>query len=205
MLLLIETQYLPPVDLFIQIIENQGIIFEHCENYQKRSFRNRCDIATANGILSLTVPLESGKNAQQNIKDVRIMNADRWQAQHSQAIRSAYGRAPYFEHYADVIFPFYEKSYDFLHDFNYDFFLLVKRLLKIDLNISFTTTYEKEYPTENVLDLRNCIRNREQPFSEKLKKYPQVFEDRHGFIPNLSVLDLLFCTGPRGKEVLQGN
>jgi hypothetical protein len=199
MKLLIETQYLPPIDLFSQLSDCQEIIIESCENYQKRSYRNRCFIATANGIQSLTVPLESGKNAQQNIREVKIADTDRWQAQHWQAIRSAYGRAPYFEHYADYLLPFYEKSYTYLFDFNQELFLLVHKLLKTNVQISQTDTFVKKYSDE-ILDLRNQIRNREQPLSKNFKKYPQLFEDRHGFLPNLSSLDLLFCMGTQGKS-----
>ena len=203
MQLLIETQYLPPIDTFLQVIQYPEVLFESCENYQKRSFRNRCDIATANGVLSLTIPLESGKNAQQLIKDVRIANTDRWQAQHWQAIRSAYGRAPFFEHYQDYFLPFYEKPYDFLFEFNYELFLVIKKLLKMNITISLTTSYEKEYNPETIVDLRNKISNRSTPFAPTFQKYPQVFEDRHGFIPNLSILDLLFCMGGvQGKGYL---
>ncbi len=199
MKLIIETQYLPPVDFFSQLSDCQEIIIESCENYQKRSYRNRCFIATANGIQSLTVPLESGKNAQQNIRDVKIAYTDRWQAQHWQAIRSAYGRAPYFEHYADYLLPFYEKNYTYLFDFNQELFSLLHKLLKTNVSISQTDTFVKKYDDE-ILDLRNQIKNREQPLSQNFKKYPQLFEDRHGFLPNLSSLDLLFCMGTQGKN-----
>jgi hypothetical protein len=197
---LVETQYLPPIDLFSQLSDSQAIVIESCENYQKRSFRNRCDIATANGIQTLTIPLESGKNAQQSIRDVKISTTERWQAQHWQAIRSAYGRAPYFEHYVDYLLPFYEKNYTFLFDFNQDLFLVLTKLLKINTPISLTDVYEKTYSSESYIDLRNKMRDRTQPLSTAFKKYPQVFEDRHGFLPNLSSLDLLFCMGAQGKS-----
>jgi hypothetical protein len=202
MKLLIETQYLPPIATFSAIKSCTHICFEAQEHYQKRSFRNKCDIASANGLLSLTIPLLSGKNAQTPIQEVRISNAERWQAQHWQTLRSAYGRAPFFEYYADYFQAFYEKPYEQLWTFNQAQFLLLVKLLKLDVSVSFTEIYEKEVSTNEYLDFRNKLTNRATDFDVKTKKYPQLFEDRFGFLPNLSIIDLLFCMGPQTKDYL---
>lgn len=198
--LLIETQYLAPIATFQALKSCDGnLTLESCENYQKRSFRNRCDIATANGVLSLTIPLQSGKNAQLNIKAVRIANVERWQTQHWQAIKSAYGRAPFFEYYADYFHPFFEQRQDFLFDFNYALMEKIRQLLKIGGITTTTTDYLAQYSATEILDKRNQITKRLLEDSH-FAKYPQLFEDKHGFISNLSILDLLCCMGPYAKD-----
>lgn len=199
MKILIESQYLPPIFLFSQLKNCDEIILEASEHYQKRSFRNRCDIASSNGILSLTIPLQTGKNAQLNIKEVKIAQVENWQKQHWQSIRSAYGKAPFYEYYADVFHVHYEKQYDFLFDFNLSLLQSSLKLLKLPLNISFTSEYQKNINETNIIDFRNKLNKRAIPDIASLKKYPQLFEDRHGFQPNLSILDLLFCMGNQAK------
>lgn len=202
MKLIVESQYLPPIYLFSQLQNCDEIILEASEHYQKRSFRNRCDIAASNGILSLTIPLQTGKNAQQNIKEVKIAQVENWQKQHWQSIRSAYGKAPFYEFYADIFHPHYEKQYEFLFDFNVALLQSCLKLLKLPINISTTSDYKKEISETNIIDFRNKINKREIIGFEKIKKYPQLFEDRHGFQPNLSILDLLFCMGNQAKSYL---
>lgn len=199
---LIETQYLPPIATFSEAIKSGTLMIEAHENYQKRSFRNRCDLAAANGIISLTVPLESGKNRQLNVRDVRISYAERWQAQHWQTIISAYGKSPFFEHYVDGFAPLYEKKYDFLFDFNYALTEKIIKYLKLDIKIILSSSYVNE-TLDSIVDIRNTIRSREQLLSQATnKKYPQVFEDRFGFLPQLSILDMLFCVGNQSENYL---
>ncbi|MFZ4545021.1 MAG: WbqC family protein [Saprospiraceae bacterium] len=196
---LIETQYFSPIPVFSQIALNDtGIIVEQFEHYQKRSFRNKCTIATANGLQVLTIPLVSGKNAQQLIRDVKISDEDRWQAIHWQAIRSAYGKSPFFEYYSDYFEPLYAKKQVFLFDFNFELLNLVLKLLKMEIPVECSTAYYKSHDSAgDVVDCRNQF---SKITTETVaKKYPQVFEDRHGFIPFLSIIDLLFCMGPNSK------
>jgi hypothetical protein len=198
---IIESQYLPPIAYFSVLLKQPTILIEQHENYQKRSYRNRCHIATANGILRLSIPLEKGKNNQMTIKDVKVYNADNWQLQHWRAIKSAYGKSPYFEFYADELLPYFEKKYDFLLDWNMDLLQFIVDVLNLPVDIQLTDSY---YSTnEAILDYRNNITPK-MPTNTTFQGvyYGQVFEDKHGFIPNLSILDLLFCKGPEAILLL---
>lgn len=198
---IIESQYLPPISYFAVLLKQPSIFIEQYENYQKGSYRNRCHIATANGILRLSIPLEKGKNNQTPIKEVKIYNADNWQIQHWRAIKSAYGKSPYFEFYADELCLFFEKKYDFLLDWNTDLLRFMTENIGLPVDIQLTDNYYKNDNT--IMDYRNVI----SPKKENLNlfqdlHYGQVFEDKHGFIPNLSILDLLFCKGPEAIFVI---
>lgn len=167
------------------------------ENYQKGGFRNRCVIAGPNGPQRLSIPLEKGKHQQTPIREVRISAAENWQRQHWRSIRTAYGNAPYFEHYADGLRRFFERPYPFLFDLNQE---IANWVLHHKLGWAgewhLQTTYVPAGQWSAGPDLRSGA------FTSAPCPYPQVFEDRHGFLPDLSVLDLLFCCGKNGAEVL---
>ena len=187
---LLELHYLPSVAYFTQLVKHSHIILEQHEHYTKRSYRNRCHIAGANGLLRLSVPLQKGKNSGVPIREIRIANQDDWQAQHWQSIQSAYGNAPFFEFYADELRPYFEEKYEFLWDWNWDLLQEVISLLQLEVNITLSSEFIKEVSNNEVIDLRNKIKpNR----TFDLPRYPQVFREKHGFLSNLSILDLLFC------------
>jgi WbqC-like protein family len=206
--LLIELHYLPCIQYFAKLAQHSDVYLEQKEHYSKGSYRNRCYIAGANSVQLLSIPLVKGKNEQQPIRDTRIAYDMPWQIQHWRSIQSAYGNSPYFEHYEDGLAPFYRKKYHFLFDFNYD--LLLWLTTKLQLGISFRLT--KEYQTTPVADTddwRNGIhpkpqRQRVDPVF-KAAYYPQPFEDRHGFLSNLSILDLIFCTGPQAGMIINNS
>ncbi|MBK7873195.1 MAG: WbqC family protein [Saprospiraceae bacterium] len=206
--ILLELQYFPPVQYFTKLLHYDTIYIEAQEHYQKGSYRNRCEIAGANGILRLSIPLEKGKNEQQSIQEVRIAYHEPWQAHHWESIQSAYGNAPFFLHYADNIQPFYEKHYTLLWDWNWDLLKTIAQLVGIQSDIKFTNEYQKIAPPE-MLDIRNAIHpkahRRQHDNCFKAIRYPQVFEEKHGFLPNLSILDLLFCTGPEALSILHSS
>lgn len=180
---------------------------EACENYVKRSYRNRCHIASVNGVQRLTVPLLKGKNEGQSIREVRISYDQNWQSNHWHAIRSAYGNSPFFEHYVDEIAPYFKESKpEFLWDMNEQIIKGMMDLMGIKRDLVFTEKYEKE-PTRDVLDLRNKIspKANEVPIPFKASPYAQVFSDRHDFLPDLSILDLIFCTGPAALSILKNS
>lgn len=198
---IIESQYLPPISYFAILLKQPSIFIEQYENYQKGSYRNRCHIATSNGILRLSIPLEKGKNNQTPIKEVKIYNADNWQIQHWRAIKSAYGKSPYFEFYADELFPFFQKKYDFLLDWNMDLLHFMTENLGLPIDIQLTDNYYKK--EDSIIDYRNKISpKKENPNLFQNLHYGQVFEDKHGFLPDLSILDLLFCKGPEAIFVI---
>lgn len=204
--ILLELHYFPSVQYFSKFLTYPNILIEQHENYLKGSYRNRCHIAGANGLQRLSIPLKRGKNEQLSIRKVRISYDENWQSQHWTSIRSAYGRAPYFEYFADEIQPFFQKQYEYLFDFNWDLLMLMMDLLQLEADVKLTNQYEQRTNAE-IFDFRNGIFPKKHRQKEdalfKLVPYPQVFEERHGFLGNLSILDLLFCTGPQAGLILE--
>ncbi len=202
---LLETQYFPPIQFFTKLWAYPSVWIEGAEHYQKGSYRNRCYLGSANGPHRLTVPLVSGKNEQQPIRKTRIAYHQNWPAQHWQAIRSAYGNAPYFDFYAPELESLFQVRDDFLFDFNQRILDLMVRLLGLEVELQITEVYQNSLPPDT-LDLRNTIipqahRRVPDPFFHPAS-YPQVFQEKHGFLPNLSILDLLCCLGPQAVITL---
>jgi hypothetical protein len=195
---LIETQYFPPIQTIHLIANSQNVWIEAYENYQKRSFRNRCAIATSNGVQLLSIPLKKGKNNQQPIRDVQIAYDDNWQKQHWHSLQTAYGKSPFWEFYTPQLEPLFFKKYPFLFDLNYDILNIILKILKLNkpVSVSLTESYIKKNEGSNMSDCRF----KKPIFTAKV--YPQVFTDRHGFLPNLSVLDLIFCCGNQGLSYI---
>lgn len=195
---LLELFYWPPVSWLALARQADILWIEACEHYQKGSYRNRCYIAGPNGVQRLSVPLQKGKNRQMPIRDVRIAYDMPWQRSHWRTIRTAYGSAPFFEHFADEVAIFFEERYDFLFDLNYNILLFLTQKMNFRAEIRLTERYTapSEQGAENaVFDARGQIAW-SQPPVVPLVRYPQVFEERFGFQPDLSSLDLLFCYGP---------
>lgn len=204
--ILLELHYLPSIQYFSKLLAYDKTHIEQHENYLKGSYRNRCHLVGANGLQRLSIPLKSGKNKQTPIREVQISYAENWKNHHWASIRSAYGRAPYFEHFADELAPYFQKKHTFLYDFNWELLLLLVELLQLDVDIQPTASYEKQVSNE-IFDFRNGIfpkKHRQKEDTQfKPIAYPQVFEERHGFLSNLSILDLLFCTGPQASLILE--
>jgi len=197
----LSTAYLAPVQYYCKMISFDAVMVEANENYLKQTYRNRCMIATANGIQSLTVPIENPSTDKCPIKDIRISDHGKWRHLHWQALVSAYGMSPYFEYYMDDFAPFYERTYQFLFDLNEQLRLAVCKLLDIQPDVNFTTEYHPSPPN----DFREFIRPKHLEIDDTFKPQPyyQVFREKHGFLPNLSIVDLLFNMGPEAILVLQ--
>ncbi|MCH2042904.1 MAG: WbqC family protein [Saprospiraceae bacterium] len=197
--ILIELQYLAPIQYYSKLLLFDQVWIEQQEHYRKRSFRNRCNIGTAQGSLSLSIPLKKGKHEQMPIREVRVDNDASWQKIHWRSIRTAYGKAPFFEFYAGELIEFYQKKYEFLFDFSWDLQEFMLTTIGIDTRIQKTTEFCKQLPNK-ILDFRNKINPRDYLKSKDPNfvayPYSQLFEDRQSFLPNLSILDMLFCTGP---------
>lgn len=179
------------------------VYLETAENYLKQTYRNRCTIAGANGALPLSIPIEKPTTLKCPTRDIRISNHGNWRHLHWNAILSAYNMSPFFEYYQDDFIPFYEKGYNFLFDFNEQLRQLICGLLDLHPNIHYTEVYAKE--VEN--DFREIIRPK-HPREDKAfrpKAYYQVFLNKLGFLPNLSIIDLLFNMGPEGILVLKNS
>jgi len=206
--ILLELQYLPSIQYVTKLLQYPTVWIEQHENYSKGSYRNRCHLASAQGLLRLSIPLAGGKHQQQPIREVKITYEEPWQSQHWTAIKSAYGKSPFFEYYSDLFQPFFQKKYEYLWEWNWDILQQVLQLIPFDSNLQLTEQFEKETPKE-ILDFRNCISPKASKniidTSYEIAPYGQVFEEKHGFIPNLSILDLLFCSGPEAMVYLQNS
>ena len=190
---LLYLPYLPNISWLQNFVKYETVCIERKENFVKSTLRNRCEIAGANGKQTLTIPLVGGRDHHQSYKEVRISYTENWQKKHWQAIRSAYGSAPFFEFYADKFQPFYEREFEFLFEFNIEMLKATLAVLKLNKNFEFNELFEK-----NCYD-RIDLRYDKSPTDIK---YYQVFEERNGFIQNLCTLDLIFNEGNRSREIL---
>ena len=194
---LLSATYFGPVQWYQKLHRAEHVIIEQWESFQKQTYRNRCLIATTNGVQALTVPVE--KSAAY-IKDIRISDHGNWRHLHWNALQSAYGESPFFEYYQDDIRPFYEKRWTFLLDFNEAIRQKMCELIDIQPEVTYSTTYIADGKLIGIDDFRSVI-NPKHPAQDddfETKTYYQVYQMKHGFLSNLSVLDLLFNMGPEG-------
>ncbi|WP_114937844.1 WbqC family protein [Mucilaginibacter endophyticus] len=187
--------YLPPVDYFVQInTYKPDILIEREEHFPKQTYRNRANIYSPDGVLALVVPVIKGSKNHTKVKDVKISYDFMWQRLHWQSLQACYRRSAYFEFYEDDFAPFYEKQITYLFDYNQELLNLLLKLTKIKTELNFTDEYQAEYP--NLHDFRFSIHPKKESEMQQ-KPYFQVFEDRRGFMKNLSIIDLLFNQGPQ--------
>jgi hypothetical protein len=196
---LLQTTYFGPIQWYQKLCRYDQTLIEQYDSYQKQTYRNRCVIATANGLQTLTVPVEHDtlniKNEILKVKDLRISDHNNWRRIHWNALQSAYNESPFFDYYADDIRPFFEKKYEFLVDFNEAIRQTVCNLLDIHPQVSYTTDFSRQ--PSDIDDYREVI-NAKHPQADadfQPRRYWQVFEGKHGFQSNLSILDLLFNMG----------
>ena len=190
---LLQTTYFGPIQWYQKLYRYDHCIIEQYDSYQKQTYRNRCVIATANGLQALTVPVEHS-DEKMLVKDLRISDHNQWRRVHWNALQSAYSESPFFEYYADDLRPFFERKYDFLIDFNEAIRQKVCELIDIHPKV----VYSSQFIVNSLNDFRDVIHAKHpQPDPDfNPKEYWQVFRQKHGFQPNLSILDLLFCMGP---------
>ena len=214
-MILLTSAYLPPIQYFTKLYSGLPIVEERADHYVKQTYRNRCIIAADDGPLPLTVPVETeaAGTSHTPMRDIRISNHGNWRHQHWQAIVSAYDRSAFFSYYADDFEAIYRRPYRYLVDFNADLLALILHLLDLhpDIRINTEAYIDAEALRRQgyaVEDFRQTIRPKlaaDADPSFRPVPYFQVFAQRHGFLPNLSMIDLLFNCGPESRLVLKAS
>ncbi|WP_039866029.1 WbqC family protein [Pedobacter sp. BAL39] len=189
--------YLPPVSYFTEIKKaDYHFMIEKEEHFPKQTFRNRATICSPNGSLDLIVPVIRGAKVHTKIKDVKISYDFKWQRLHWKSLESCYRNSAYFEYYEDEFARFYTQKFEYLFDYNQELNDWLFKQLKISKSTAVSDEYIKEWPEQLDFRARTLFKQQEGDF----KPYFQVFEDRQGFKPNLSIVDLLFNQGPQSKS-----
>ncbi len=200
----LTTAYLAPVEYYAHLMAAGEARVEVHDHYMKQTYRNRCIIAGPNGRIDLTVPTVKPDTLKCATKDIRISDHGNWRHMHLYALESAYGHTPYYEFYRDDFVPFYERKWDYLVDFNEALQEMVCGLIGLEVKMLRTEEY---LPEVEGLDLREVIHPKRDyaclDSSFQVVPYYQVFQERLGFLPNLSVVDLLFNLGPESLILLK--
>ena len=204
--ILLSTSYFGPVQYYCKLLQFKNVLIEQWENYSKQSYRNRCNIYGANGVLALSVPVVKATSKKILTKDVQISYDTNWQKLHWKGIESAYKSSPYFEYYIDDLEKFFNKRWNYLLEYNLEIQKVICEILELEAHCSLTTDFI-ENETPDLADARDTIHPKK---SKSLcdsdfnpKPYTQVFGDKHGFVPNLSILDVVFNLGPEGISYLE--
>ena len=197
--ILIHPNYFPNIHQFTQIIKAGNILFEASDNYQKQTFRNRTYIYGANGKLGLFIPVIHTHNHREIFKDIKISYNSNWMDLHLKSLQSAYRSSPYFEYFEDNFIKLYSEKEKFLVDFNIKCIKLISNLLDLNLNYKISNEYVEK--TNDIIDLRGLSNARKEKKIDT-PKYIQVFESKHGYLNNLSIVDLIFSEGPNSVSLI---
>lgn len=192
--------YFPNIAHFVAMIQAEQVIFEAEDNFQKQTYRNRCYIYAANGKLQLNIPVVNSQKNRQKYAEVQIANTYKWQDLHWKSLQSAYRTSPFFEFYADELEPLFTEEASSIYDFNLKCFEILCDCMQLDLNIAKTEAFHKSYQDQK--DYRFLV-DAKKELDVKFDPYTQVFGSKHGFINNLSILDLLFNEGPNTLSYLE--
>ena len=197
--ILIHPTYFPNIANFVAIAKAEEVTFETDDNFLKQTYRNRSYIYAANGKLLLNIPVIHTQKNRQKYRDVKISQDTNWQDLHWKSLLSAYRTSPFFEYYEDELEPLFKTKTNYILDFNLKCFETICDCLQIEIDFSKTDTYQKN--VENKSDFRFLVNAKtEEPTFEP---YTQVFDTKHGFLNNLSILDLLFNEGPNALNYLE--
>lgn len=191
---LLSTTFFGPVQWYQKLYRADEAWIERCESFQKQTYRNRCLIATTQGVQPLTVPVERGTSPL--ISDIRISDHGNWRRLHWNALQSAYGESPFFEFYEDDLRPFFAPDWEFLLDFNEAIRRKMCELMDIQPQVHYTSAFNLQ--PSRLCDFRTAIQPK-HPVADadfRPRPYYQVYQEKHGFLPNLSILDLLMNMGP---------
>lgn len=206
MMLVVESQYFPSVTLVKKSIELLNIKFDIYESWRKMSFRNRCVVVGSHGPINLSIPVLEGREQKKPVKEVLIDNRKPWQSQHWKTIVSCYNRSPWFSFFEPELYQLFRQPVELLHEWNRTCFEWVIGKLGVSIDIENSQYVQGQGHDEQVLDWRNKLtpKTLQTDFPNPIR-YHQVFEDRIGFIPHVSVLDLLFCEGKNARRILTMN
>lgn len=196
----IHPTYFPNLAHFVAMVRAEHVVFEIDDNFLKQTYRNRTYIYGANGKLTLNIPVVHSQKNRQKYRDVKIFNEEKWQSLHWKSLLSAYRTSPFFEYYEDELHPIFHTKTKYILDFNLKCIEVICECLQLELNTSKTETYQSEI--ENTEDFRFLV-NAKKEKVQSFENYTQVFNNKHGFIPNLSILDLLFNEGPNAVNYLE--
>jgi len=199
--ILLHPTYFPSISHFAAMTQSENITFEIEDNFQKQTNRNRAYIYSPNGIQLLNIPVKHSKESHQKTKDIRIETEFDWQKQHFKSLEAAYRSSPFFEFFEDDLRPFFEKKHKFLLDLNFEALEVVSKCLRMKMTYTTTTEYFHEVDTALITDYRTLVNGKKD--LSIFENYTQVFDDKHGFINNLSVLDLLFNEGKYAMDYLK--
>lgn len=198
-----STAYLPPIEYMAYLLTRENVIIEKEETYPKQTYRNRCCILTANGILNLSIPVSKPYGNNTKTKDVTIINSDRWFTNHWRTISSAYSGSPFFLYYKDEFQEFFTGSYNNLLEFNTKLTNELLTLIGINCKIVYSDSFLIPGQANLPLDARYSINPKKEVESKNFEEYTQVFSTKFNFIPNLSIIDLLFNLGPETRGYLK--
>jgi hypothetical protein len=191
--------YFPTVASYMLMTQAESVLFEVQDSYQKQSYRNRCYIYGANGKLGLHIPVQFSQKNRQNTSEVRIDNSSNWQSTHWKSIESAYKTSPFFEYYEDDLHSLFDTKKEHLSAFNFECMEAINSCLNLELEFSKSKIFTKQTLEK---DYRLLVNARKE-IQISIPPYIQVFQNKHGFINNLSILDLLFNEGPNAKTYLK--
>lgn len=197
--ILIHPGYFPSISHFVAIAKSDLVTFEMDDNFQKQTNRNRMYIYSPNGIQLLNIPIKHSKEAHQKTRDVKLETAFDWQKQHFKSLEAAYRTSPFFEYFEDDIAPIFQKKHTFLMDLNLETMSIVSKCLGLEFDYNETAEYFHEVTDKT--DLRGLINGKKD--SSLFEPYTQVFEEKHGYLNNLSILDLLFNEGRYALDYLK--
>lgn len=197
--IIIHPTYFPSISHYIAMLQADLVTLEMEDNFQKQTNRNRMYIYSPNGVQLLNIPVKHSIDKHQKYKDVRIENDFGWQKNHFKSLEAAYRTSPFFEYFEDDFRPLFEKKHEFLMDLNFETFELVNDALGIQFSIEKTDEYFHE--VTNLKDFRSLANGKKD--TTQIEEYTQVFNEKHGFINNLSILDLLFNEGRYAVDYLK--
>tara|TARA_B000000437_G_C11655677_1_gene309417 strand:- start:467 stop:1087 length:621 start_codon:yes stop_codon:yes gene_type:complete len=191
---IIHPTYFPTIEFFIHLLKSDNLIFEINDFYKKQTVRNRTSIYGSNGKLNLIIPVKFSSSNKDNLKDVKICYDTKWQKNHLKSIQIAYRSSPYFEFFEDYFFEIFEKKEKFLVDISIKSIEIIYEILEIDFKYILTKDYINDY--KSVIDLRNLSNKKRKKLTNFIQPYPQVFDEKYGYISDLSIIDLIFNEGP---------